>query len=219
MTFEKVRLLAAGDDREASLRLGADALQVVDGKRTLDSAAYRDVIGLFHSHSREPKWATPDGTSVPVAKAGGKFSFLKGAPDWITVQTRTAFIPLRVQGDDRERVIAALEARIGMKVVARGDLTMFTVCYNDADGTATRVNLPEGETLIGRGTNCQILINVASVSRQHARLRVSGARCTLSDAGSSYGTQVNGTSLKGETDLKAGDVFHCGAVVFTLESR
>src|SRR5437016_3043165 len=94
---------------------------------------------------------------------------------------------------------------------------MFTVCYNDAAGNATRVDLLEGETLIGRGTNCRILMNVASVSRQHARLRVAGSRCSLSDAGSTYGTQVNGTSLKGETDLKAGDVFHCGAVAFTLE--
>jgi adenylate cyclase len=58
---------------------------------------------------------------------------------------------------------------------------------------------------------------VASVSRQHARLRVAGPRCTLSDAGSTYGTQLNGTTLKGEADLKAGDVFQCGALVFTLE--
>jgi pSer/pThr/pTyr-binding forkhead associated (FHA) protein len=79
------------------------------------------------------------------------------------------------------------------------------------------VQLPEGETLIGRATNCQILINVASVSRQHARLRVTGDRCTLADAGSTYGTQLNGTVLKGEAALKPGDVFQCGAVVFALE--
>ena len=94
---------------------------------------------------------------------------------------------------------------------------MFTVTYQDATGTTTRVNLPDGETLIGRGTNCQIMMNVPSVSRQHARLRVTDGRCTLSDAGSSFGTQVNGTQLKGEVELKPGDVFHCGAVGFTLE--
>ena len=63
---------------------------------------------------------------------------------------------------------------------------------------ANRVQLAEGETLIGRATNCQILSNVASVSRQHARLRVAGDRCSLSDAGSSYGLQVNGVALAGE---------------------
>ncbi len=40
---------------------------------------------------------------------------------------------------------------------------MFTVTYNDATGTAARVELTEGETLIGRGTNCQIQMNVHSV--------------------------------------------------------
>ena len=60
-------------------------------------------------------------------------------------------------------------------------------------------------------------MNVASVSRQHARLLVVGSRCTLSDAGSTYGTQLNGAPVKGEADLKEGDVFQCGAVVLTLE--
>ena len=41
---------------------------------------------------------------------------------------------------------------------------MFTVSYNDATGTAKRVQLEEGETLIGRATNCHIVMNVASVS-------------------------------------------------------
>jgi len=94
---------------------------------------------------------------------------------------------------------------------------MFTVSYNDATGTAHRVELGEGETLIGRATNCHIVLNVASVSRHHARLRVSGDRCTLSDAGSTYGTHLNGAPLTGEAPLKAGDTFHCGVVAFTFE--
>jgi hypothetical protein len=121
VTFGNIRLLVSSDgkvtDREATLRFGADGLQVVDGTRTIHSTAYQDIIGLFHSHSREPRWATPGGVSAPVAKAGGKFSFLKGTPDWITVRTKDLFIPLRVQGDDLDRVIGALEARTGSKVV------------------------------------------------------------------------------------------------------
>ena len=121
LTFSKVRLLVPGDarvsDRDASLRFVSDGLQVVDGSQTLQSTAYRDILGVFHSHSREPRWATPDGTAVPVAKVGGRMSFLKGVPDWITVRTKNAFIPLRVQGDDLDRVIAALEARTGTKIV------------------------------------------------------------------------------------------------------
>jgi hypothetical protein len=121
VSFANLRLLVTSDgkvdDRVAALRLGSDSLQVVDGTQTFHSAAYQDVIGLFHSHSREPKWVTPGGASAPVAKAGGKFSFLKGAPDWVTLRTKNVFIPLRVPGGDLDRVIAALEARTGTKIV------------------------------------------------------------------------------------------------------
>ncbi len=121
VTFEKLRLLvvdgAKSSDRAASLRLGADALQVLDGEQTLHSASYRDVIGLFQSHSREPRWAMADGAAVPVVKMGGKFGFLKGVPHWITVRTRNTFIPLRVQERELKRVIAELEARTGTKIV------------------------------------------------------------------------------------------------------
>ena len=54
---------------------------------------------------------------MPVAKPGGKFAFLKGVPDWITLRTRQAFIPLRVQEEDLARVIAELEIRTGSKIV------------------------------------------------------------------------------------------------------
>jgi hypothetical protein len=121
LTFAKVRLLVVDGnksrDRETSLRLGADGLDVMDGAATVQRAAYSDVIGLFHSHSREPRWETPDGTAVPVAKTGGKFGFFKGTPDWITVRTRHTFIPLRVDDDDLTRVIAELESRTGTRVV------------------------------------------------------------------------------------------------------
>ena len=121
ITFSKVKLLVSEQgkpsERDASLRLGTDGLQVMDGEKTLQSTPYPDVIGLFQSHSREPRWAMPDGTAVSVAKVGGKFGFLKGVPDWITVRTKDAFIPLRVQESDRGRVIAELEARSGTKVV------------------------------------------------------------------------------------------------------
>jgi eukaryotic-like serine/threonine-protein kinase len=121
VTFAKIRLLVADGnkprDRDTSLRLGADRLDVMDGPATVQRVAYREVIGVFHSHSREPRWETPGGTVVAVAKTGGKFGFLKGTPDWITVRTRHTFIPLRVDDNDVKRVIAELESRTGTRVV------------------------------------------------------------------------------------------------------
>ena len=121
VTFNKLKLLVLdegkGRDRDASLRFGADAMTVMDGDAPVRTTRYRDVIGLYQSHSREPKWATPDGTAVPIAKVGGKFGFLKGTPDWVTVRTKEAFIPLRVPERDLARVVAELETRTGVKVI------------------------------------------------------------------------------------------------------
>lgn len=86
-------------------------------------------------------------------------------------------------------------------------------------GVPRRVVLREGETIIGRATNCDIVINAPGVSRHHARLKLEGGRCLLSDAGSRYGTELNGVSLPSETTLKAGDVFRCGQVSLTVEQR
>ena len=121
VTFARMKLLATDGgksrDRDTSLRLGAEQIDVLENGKAIESAAYRDLIGVFHSHSREPRWTTPDGTAVPVAKPGGKFAFFKGVPDWITLRTRQAFIPLRVQEEDLARVIAELEIRTGSKIV------------------------------------------------------------------------------------------------------
>jgi hypothetical protein len=121
VSFARMKLLVLDEgksrDRDASLRLGPDALEVLDGERTIQSTRYADVLGFFHSHSREPRWATPNGAPVPVLKVGGKFGFLKGTPDWITVRTKDGFIPLRVRDEELGRVIAQLEARTGSKVV------------------------------------------------------------------------------------------------------
>lgn len=95
---------------------------------------------------------------------------------------------------------------------------MFILTYSDTAGRPTRVELRDGTTLIGRGSTCTLVVNVPSVSRQHARLRVDGGRCLLADAGSTYGTYLNGAPLTQETPLKAGDVFECGSVEFRLEA-
>jgi serine/threonine protein kinase len=121
ITFARLKLLvidgAKSRDRDASLRLGADGLEILDQGKTIENALYQDVIGLFHSHSREPRWTMSDGAAVPVAKTTTRFSFLKGVPDWITIRTRRAFIPLRVQDDAVARLIAELESRTGTKIV------------------------------------------------------------------------------------------------------
>jgi adenylate cyclase len=78
--------------------------------------------------------------------------------------------------------------------------------------------LRAGDTLIGRAPSCDVVLNVNSVSRQHARITVTGdGRCVLADAGSRFGTILNGAPVVGRADLRVGDIFQCGQIALSIE--
>jgi pSer/pThr/pTyr-binding forkhead associated (FHA) protein len=72
------------------------------------------------------------------------------------------------------------------------------------------VPLEDGETLIGRGDGCHVVVNEAMVSRRHARVVVAGARPYIEDLGSANGTFVNQGRLKGRAELFPGDRIFIG---------
>jgi len=121
LTFGNVKLLELDEnrshDRDASLRLTPEGLLLLDGEKTIVSVAYSDVRGLFLSHSREPRWIDETGRESAIGKTRGRFGFLKGTPDWVTVRTRRAALPLRVQDRDLPVVVAELQARTGVPLV------------------------------------------------------------------------------------------------------
>jgi DNA-binding winged helix-turn-helix (wHTH) protein len=65
--------------------------------------------------------------------------------------------------------------------------------------------VPEGETLVGRGTECGIRLPSSRVSRVHARVRAEGERVSVEDAGSKNGTWVNRERREGAVLLEDGD--------------
>jgi adenylate cyclase len=94
---------------------------------------------------------------------------------------------------------------------------VFTLSFIDG-GLPRAHRLREGETLIGRAPTCELVITAPLMSREHARVRVAGGKVFLRDAGSSYGTFVDGAPLTGEKALRPGDTFSVAQVVITLES-
>src|SRR5262245_59478981 len=76
--------------------------------------------------------------------------------------------------------------------------------------------LREGQTLIGRAPTCDLVINAPTISRQHARVRLTSGKVFVSDAGSTYGTMINGVAITSERELKAGDTFVIGHLHVTL---
>jgi len=74
------------------------------------------------------------------------------------------------------------------------------------------------EVLLGRSPDCQITIEDPLVSREHARIVISGDSATISDLGSRNGVRINGGLIEGVRDLKDGDRIRLGTqeLVFSV---
>ncbi len=71
------------------------------------------------------------------------------------------------------------------------------------------------EVVIGRGQENDVVIDHRSLSRQHAKIVLSGSQYRVVDVNSSNGTLVNGERYA-QADLKRGDIIELGHVKFRL---
>jgi pSer/pThr/pTyr-binding forkhead associated (FHA) protein len=65
--------------------------------------------------------------------------------------------------------------------------------------------LENDEIMIGRGSDCHIVLPERQVSRYHARITLEHDGFYLHDLGSKNGTHLNGTQVKGSVRLQDGD--------------
>jgi DNA-binding winged helix-turn-helix (wHTH) protein len=79
-----------------------------------------------------------------------------------------------------------------------------------------RVQLSEGEHLIGRHPASILPIDSPTVSRHHASIRVTGDQAVLEDLGSRNGTLVGDRRIESPTTLADGDQIRVGSVVFAF---
>jgi two-component system, cell cycle response regulator len=71
-----------------------------------------------------------------------------------------------------------------------------------------------GQLAIGRGASNDIVLEVGDVSRRHAVLRPQDGAIVVADAGSTNGTELNGSRISGEVELSNGDLLNIGGVIF-----
>lgn len=74
------------------------------------------------------------------------------------------------------------------------------------------IALRPGENVIGRDPRSHVWLDVAGVSRRHARISLSGANAVVEDLGSKNGTSVGGRPVTKPATLADGDVIECGPV-------
>jgi DNA-binding winged helix-turn-helix (wHTH) protein len=79
-----------------------------------------------------------------------------------------------------------------------------------------RVQLSEGEHLLGRHPASILRIDSPTVSRHHAAIRVTGEEGILTDLGSRNGTHVQGKRIDTPTALADGDEIRMGSVVLAF---
>lgn len=80
----------------------------------------------------------------------------------------------------------------------------YTLEIYDEHGALERVELSTHELIIGRSSSADIQLDLATVSRRHARLTLSDTGWTVTDLGSRSGTLVNGDPIE-ERRINPGD--------------
>jgi len=78
------------------------------------------------------------------------------------------------------------------------------------------IELPRGETLVGRDIGCTLRFNDPSVSRRHLRFVHRVDAMFVEDVGSSNGTLFNGRMLKGPARIADGDIIAVGSRTLTV---
>lgn len=76
--------------------------------------------------------------------------------------------------------------------------------------------LSDGEHVIGRGQEVDVVLDLPRVSRRHARIRVSGAAAVIEDLGSKNGTLVGDRAIEGPQPLADLDVIRIGPARLTF---
>lgn len=94
-------------------------------------------------------------------------------------------------------------------------LTTAPVCRLIWRGTS--IEVPQGESLIGRDRRCAVSIDADSVSRHHAKLIVSGRGASVEDLGSKNGTWVSGERVHGTAPLTHGTSVRFGSETVRFE--
>jgi DNA-binding winged helix-turn-helix (wHTH) protein len=79
-----------------------------------------------------------------------------------------------------------------------------------------QIALANGEHLLGRDADVAVWLESPTVSRHHARIRVTGAEATIEDLGSKNGTHFEGKPISAPLSIHDGDEISLGEVTVRI---
>jgi diguanylate cyclase (GGDEF)-like protein len=99
---------------------------------------------------------------------------------------------------------------------ARGNDPCLVTIYGP--GLGTKRSLGPAETLIGRGSSCDLSISLSDISRRHCRVLVREDQMLLEDLGSTNGTWLNDEAIEPgiQVPIRSGDHINLGGVIFKV---
>jgi len=80
------------------------------------------------------------------------------------------------------------------------------------EGRSFRLLVAEGESVLGTASDCDLVLNLPTISRHHARLRAVDDRLAIEDLGSSNGTRHEDRLISAPVELRDGDSVRLGDI-------
>jgi len=171
----------------SALRREADTTAAVVGQdRTLVPNAYTIELGP-DDHGRLDSWADQLTAELATALTDHARSQRYSFPGPVTIQL--------VRDDELATGVFRVRSARVRGGIAPGTAATATVAHPVLDVDGRRYQLTQRLTVIGRGSDCDVVLDDPGASRRHAEVRVDAGRILIRDLGSTNGTIVDGERL------------------------
>lgn len=219
---------AAADDAEAAAASADDARAAADeheGEEDDADDALKDEAEAAAAAEAEPA-VDPLDAELPADDhvPSGPLNNPDDDMDYGATRVATAHRQVQVPGEDEKTILPGSMSALDLEAEPPADSTVVLrsspfVLYLEREGDLP-VKVDVERFVIGRGPQCDLIIDSPRVSREHLAITRMGARFLATDLNSSNGTWMNEERIS-ERELEDGDVLHLGnePVTFMLRAE